>query len=111
MKSVRVFFMNEHSITTQIYFIPFTLIVNKKVFGAQGNTHIAKHTAVKHNAQETTLKSIAYDNIIYSTDITPLTLRITKSGNISVAITSQPPFISYFDGDLLPVKYISFRFV
>lgn len=86
-------------------------MVTQVVFGAQGNTHIAKHIVVKQNTQETALKSIAYDNIIYSTDITPLTLRITKLGNISVAITGQPPFISYFDSDLLPIKYISFRFV
>lgn len=82
------------------------------MFGSQGNIHIAKHAAVKQNAQViTTLKSIAYENIIYSTDITPLTLRITRLGNISVAITGQSPFISYFDSDLLPVQYISFRFV
>lgn len=43
--------------------------------------------------------------------MTSFTVRANKSGNITIAITGQPAFISYFDKDLWPLKYISFRFV
>lgn len=79
-----------------------------RLFQAVFDTHGRSYIATKSNALP---KSIVYANMIYSSDVTPLTLRLTKSGNISVAITGQPPFMSYFDKDLLPIKYISFRFV
>lgn len=77
------------------------------VLDAEGTAYIT----TRQDAQSNSPKSIVYGKMIYSADITPLTLRITKSGNISVAITGQPSFVSYFDKDLLPIKYISFRFV
>lgn len=39
----------------------------------------------------------------------PLNIRILRSGNISVSITGQQPFITAIDRNVLDVKYLSFR--
>lgn len=83
----------------------------RTVFGSQGNINIIKHMMIQNAKATKILESIDYEIMIFSTDITPITLCITKLGNISVAITGQLPFISAHDSDLLHVKFIGFRFV
>lgn len=77
------------------------------VLGAGGNTF----NEIRRQRQSQPLKTTRVKNFLSSTDVMPLTVRIMKSGNISVAITGQPPFITAFDPNVLDIKYISFRFV
>lgn len=80
--------------------------VTNLVLGAGGNTF----NEIRRQRQSHPLKTMRVKSFLSSTDVMPLTIRITKSGNISIAITGQPPFISAYDPTVIDIKYISFRF-
>lgn len=82
------------------------VIVILIVLGAGGNTF----NEIRRQRQSQPLKTMRMKNFLAPTDLMPLTLRISKAGNISVSITGQPPFISAMDPNVLDIKYISFRF-
>lgn len=75
------------------------------VLGAGGNTF----NEIRRQRQSQPLKTMRVKNFLSPTDVMPLTVRILKTGNISISITGQPPFISAFDPNVLDIKYISFR--
>lgn len=75
--------------------------------GAGGNTF----NEIRRQRQKNPLKTIQMLRFLSPTDIMPLTIQILRSGNISVAITGRPPFITAFDRNVLDVNYLSFRFV
>lgn len=76
------------------------------VLGAGGNTF----NEIRRQRQSQPLTTKRMNSFLSSTDVMPLTVRILKSGNISVAITGQLPFLTAFDPNVLDIKYISFRF-
>lgn len=57
------------------------------------------------------MKTVRMRHFLSPVDIMPLTIQIVKSGNITVAITGQPPFIAAHDTNVLDIKYISFSYV
>lgn len=78
------------------------------VLGAGGNTF----NEIRRQRQSHALKTMRVNNFLSPTDVMPLTVRITKSGNISVTITGHSsPFISAFDQNVLDIKFISFRLI
>ncbi|XP_031620035.1 acetylcholine receptor subunit beta-like 2 [Contarinia nasturtii] len=75
------------------------------VLGAGGNTF----NEIRRQRQSQPLKTMRMKNFLSQTDVMPLTVVITKSGNISITITGQSsPFLSAFDPNVLDIKYISF---
>lgn len=75
--------------------------------GAGGNTF----NEIRRKRQKDPMKTIRMRHFLSPIDIMPLTIRIHKSGNISVAITGQQPFIVAHDSNVLDIKYISFSYV
>lgn len=66
---------------------------------------------IRRKRQKDPMKTIRMRHFLSPVDIMPLTIRIHKSGNISVAITGQPPFIVAHDSNVLDIKYLSFSYV
>lgn len=77
------------------------------VLGAGGNTF----NEIRRKRQKDPMKTMRMRHFLSPVDIMPLTIRILKSGNISVAITGQPPFIVANDSNVLDVKFLSFSYV
>lgn len=75
------------------------------VLGGGGNTFCE----IRRQRQKDPLKTIKIRRFLSATEIMPLTIRVTKSGNISVAIANQLPFLSAHDPHVLDIKYLSFR--
>lgn len=83
------------------------IVMHFKVLGAGGNTF----NEIRRKRQKDPMKTVRMKNFLSPIDIMPLTIRILKSGNISVAITGQPPFITAQDANVLDIKYLSFSYV
>lgn len=106
MKLVNIcWFFSFHLSLSLLITLCYVLFLLFQVLGAGGNTF----NEIRRQRQSHPLKTMRVKSFLSSTDVMPLTIRITKSGNISVAITGQPPFIAASDPNVLDIKYISFR--
>lgn len=76
------------------------------MIGAGGNTFCE----IRRQRQTQPLKTLRMRGFLSAIDIVPLTIRLTKTGTISVSVTGQStPFIEANDSNVIDVKYISFR--
>lgn len=94
-------------ISSSFFFVIVCVAVCFKVLGAGGNTF----NEIRRKRQKDPMKTVRMRHFLSPVDIMPLAIRILKSGNISVAITGQPPFIMTHDSNVLDIKYLSFSYV
>lgn len=74
-------------------------------------THGKSYITVGTNSPNDSVNATIFGQLIFSTDMIALTIRISKTGKIEIGITGQSSFLSYIDSHISLIKYIRFRFV
>lgn len=100
------YFVCSFALFIHIYIYLF-VVVYFKVLGAGGNTF----NEIRRKRQKDPMKTVRMRHFLSPVDVMPLTIRILKSGNITVSIADQPPFIEAHDSNVLDINYLSFSYV